>query len=178
MLGWDSQDEIWSRFVFELLIWTQPSGPLCLWQCLNFSTAPCGIHNILSPKMSCKGSFYFLSWISNKPFSMFLDGASYISSAVRKIGQLVCQLICTSCGVPLLVVLVACVIVFSRCWCLHQYIRIFTQWAYMHLWCVCSWRVHAVQDPYKPLPLKRKIGPDSKQNVRSSICQESAGSFS
>ena len=37
---------------------------------------------------------------------MFLDGASYISSAVRKIGQLVCQLICTSCGVPLLVVYV------------------------------------------------------------------------
>ena len=35
---------------------------------------------------------------------MFLDGVSYISSAVKKIGQLVCQLICTSCGVPLLVV--------------------------------------------------------------------------
>ena len=30
----DSEDEIWSRFVFELVIWTQPSGPLCLWQCL------------------------------------------------------------------------------------------------------------------------------------------------
>jgi len=27
----------WSRFVFELMIWTQPSGPLCLWQC--FATA-------------------------------------------------------------------------------------------------------------------------------------------
>ena len=37
---------------------------------------------------------------------MFLDGVSYISSAVKKIGQLVCQLICTSCGVPLLVVYV------------------------------------------------------------------------
>ena len=35
---------------------------------------------------------------------MFLDGVSYISSAVKKIGQLLCQLICTSCGVPLLVV--------------------------------------------------------------------------
>ena len=33
MLGRDSEDEIWSRFVFELVIWTQPSGPLCLWQC-------------------------------------------------------------------------------------------------------------------------------------------------
>ena len=37
---------IWSRFVFELVIWpqevtlirwTQPSGPLCLWQCFYFS---------------------------------------------------------------------------------------------------------------------------------------------
>ena len=33
MLDRDSEDEFWSRFVFELLIWTQPSGPLCLWQC-------------------------------------------------------------------------------------------------------------------------------------------------
>ena len=32
MLGRDSEDEIWSRFVFELVIRTQPSGPLCLWQ--------------------------------------------------------------------------------------------------------------------------------------------------
>ena len=43
MLGRDSEDEIWSRFVFEFVIWpqevtlvrwTQSSGPLCLWQCL------------------------------------------------------------------------------------------------------------------------------------------------
>ena len=41
MQGRDSED-VWSRFVFELVIWpkevtlvsrTQPSGPLCLWQC-------------------------------------------------------------------------------------------------------------------------------------------------
>ena len=32
MLGQNS--EIRSRFVYELVIWTQPSGPLCLWQCL------------------------------------------------------------------------------------------------------------------------------------------------
>ena len=37
VLGGDSEDEIWSRFVFEL-VWTllsrtQPSGPMCLWQC-------------------------------------------------------------------------------------------------------------------------------------------------
>ena len=45
MLGRDSEDETWSRFVFELVIWpqeitlvkwTQPSGPLCLWQCFWF----------------------------------------------------------------------------------------------------------------------------------------------
>ena len=42
MLSRDSEDEIWSRFVFELwpqevtlARWTQPSGPLCLWQCLD-----------------------------------------------------------------------------------------------------------------------------------------------
>ena len=43
MLSQDSEDEIRSRFVFEIVIWpqevtlarwTQPSGPLCLWQCL------------------------------------------------------------------------------------------------------------------------------------------------
>ena len=42
MFVWDFEDELWSRFVFELVIWpqegtlarsTQPSGPLCLWQC-------------------------------------------------------------------------------------------------------------------------------------------------
>ena len=38
MLGRDSEDEIWSRFVWELGIWTQPSGPLCLWQCFSFKT--------------------------------------------------------------------------------------------------------------------------------------------
>ena len=46
MLGRDSEDEIWSRFVFEFVIWpqevtlvkwTQSSGPLCLWQCLTKS---------------------------------------------------------------------------------------------------------------------------------------------
>ena len=46
MLSRDSEDEMWSRFVFELVIWlqevtlarwTQPSGPLCLWQCFLHS---------------------------------------------------------------------------------------------------------------------------------------------
>ena len=45
MLSQGSEDEMWSRFVFELVIWpkevtlvsrTQPSGPLCLWQCFIF----------------------------------------------------------------------------------------------------------------------------------------------
>ena len=35
MIGRDSEDETWSRFAFENVIWTQPSGPFCLWQCLK-----------------------------------------------------------------------------------------------------------------------------------------------
>ena len=47
MQGRDSED-VWSRFVFELVIWpkevtlvsrTQPSGPLCLWQCFEIWSA-------------------------------------------------------------------------------------------------------------------------------------------
>ena len=46
MLSQDSEDEMWSRFMFELLTWlqevtlarwTQPLGPLCLWQCFFLS---------------------------------------------------------------------------------------------------------------------------------------------
>ena len=33
MLNRDSEVEIWSRLVQELEIRTQPSGPMCLWQC-------------------------------------------------------------------------------------------------------------------------------------------------
>ena len=47
MLGRDSEDEIWSRYVFELVIWTQPSGPLCLWQCFGFNTPVLFSTNIL-----------------------------------------------------------------------------------------------------------------------------------
>ena len=45
MLSRDSEYKMWSRFVFELVIWpqqvtwarrTQPSGPLCLWQCFLY----------------------------------------------------------------------------------------------------------------------------------------------
>ena len=44
MLSRDSEDEMRSIFVFEIVIWpqevtlarlTQPSGPFCLWQCLD-----------------------------------------------------------------------------------------------------------------------------------------------
>ena len=44
LLGWDYDDELCSRFFWELVKWpkevtlvtrTQPSGPLCLWQCLK-----------------------------------------------------------------------------------------------------------------------------------------------
>ena len=49
-----------SRFVFELVIWTQPSGLLCLWQCflhisrriLHHTHAICGEFQI-SPHLSC-----------------------------------------------------------------------------------------------------------------------------
>ena len=37
MLNRDSEIEIWSTIVLEFMIWTQPSGPLCLCQCLYFS---------------------------------------------------------------------------------------------------------------------------------------------
>ena len=50
MLGQDSEDEIWSRFVFELMIWTQPSGPLCLWHC--FATA------VLTLRLLCQNDFF------------------------------------------------------------------------------------------------------------------------
>ena len=45
MLSRDSEDEMWSGFVFELVIrphkvtlarWIQPSGSLCPWQCFRF----------------------------------------------------------------------------------------------------------------------------------------------
>ena len=46
MFDWDFEVDAWVRFwrwnlikicVWELVIWTQPSGPLCLWLCLNIS---------------------------------------------------------------------------------------------------------------------------------------------
>ena len=37
MLDQISSSESRPRFVFELVIRTQPSGPLCLWQCLNIN---------------------------------------------------------------------------------------------------------------------------------------------
>ena len=49
MLSRDSEDKMWSRLMFELLIWlqettlarwTQSSGPLCLWQCLCHLAPP------------------------------------------------------------------------------------------------------------------------------------------
>ena len=44
MFGWDFEVDAWSRFwrwglikicVWTLVSWTQPSGPLCLWQCFD-----------------------------------------------------------------------------------------------------------------------------------------------
>ena len=60
MLSQDSEDEMWSRFMFELqevtlARWTQPSGPLCLWQCfqiLSQNFELCSETNILSQQLS------------------------------------------------------------------------------------------------------------------------------
>ena len=61
MLGQDSEDEIWLRFVFELVIWTQPSGPLCLWQCLNKGTFERNVYAI-------NLSFALRPWITKQSF--------------------------------------------------------------------------------------------------------------
>ena len=59
MLGRYSEDEIWSRFMFELVIWlqevtfarwTQPSGPLCLWQCFFLKFRLLGIYDNMHDK--------------------------------------------------------------------------------------------------------------------------------
>ena len=50
--GRDSED-VWSRFVLEFVMWpkevtfvsrTQPSGPLCLWQCFFYCFVSASIH--------------------------------------------------------------------------------------------------------------------------------------
>ena len=58
MLGRDSEDENWSRFVFELVIWTQPWGPLCLWQCF----------------MTCPRKGFFPSALISKNILLFWNG--------------------------------------------------------------------------------------------------------
>ena len=66
MLSRDSKDEICSRFVFELVIWpqdvtlarwTQPSGPLCHWQCFT----------ILFPPSPLQEAFYKQLHLSRPP---------------------------------------------------------------------------------------------------------------
>ena len=82
MLGQDSEDEIWSRFVFELVIWTQPSGPLCLWQRFHFTPGPraWGGGRIL-PKPwilqeSDKGQIYYWSIQTCSRIMLLFDGLS------------------------------------------------------------------------------------------------------
>ena len=75
MLSRDSEDEMWSRFVFELVIWpqgvtlvrwTQPSGPLCLWQCFQQRCTWSSLCNF-SFQMYCNGCS-FSSWWSGAIF--------------------------------------------------------------------------------------------------------------
>ena len=55
MLSWDSEDEIWSRFVLKLVIWptevtlVSRTQPLCLWQCY--------IINVHRGKIKCSSIF-------------------------------------------------------------------------------------------------------------------------
>ena len=77
MLNWDSENEIWSRFVQELVIWTQLSGPLCLWQCFSFA-----IESSLSP--TTEEGFLSLHWYSNHdmgcghPINSFFPSAASV----------------------------------------------------------------------------------------------------
>ena len=71
MLGRDSQDEIWSRFVFELVIWTQPSGPLSLWQCLLKMTSDDAVGKSL-----WKETVFYKSTCIQTPFKKFTNGAN------------------------------------------------------------------------------------------------------
>ena len=66
MLSQDSEDEMWSRFMFELLIWlqevtlarwTQPSGPLCLWQCLLLLMKLISLNLFVGIAISRKGEY-------------------------------------------------------------------------------------------------------------------------
>ena len=69
MLSRDSEDEMWSRFVFELAIWpqevtlarwTQPSGPLCLWQCL-YNGGICRLTSLGGTKTN---HFSMIKWLT------------------------------------------------------------------------------------------------------------------
>ena len=83
MFGWDfllmfsrdSEDEMWSRFMFELLIWlqeatlarwTQFSGPLCLWQCFLY-LAFC-VWYLVKIEDECSKQYYYISIVLVSPF--------------------------------------------------------------------------------------------------------------
>ena len=76
MLSWD---EIWSRFVRQFTIWpkevnmvsrTQPSGPLCLWQCL-INTYQMSCHKALVWSQVSK---HFITKYSQVPVLLHLSG--------------------------------------------------------------------------------------------------------
>ena len=68
MFGWDSKAEIWSRFMFELVWtlvgWTQPSGPLCLWQCFYTCCQIVFLHNV-GAKLSWSQIVHFVILVRN-----------------------------------------------------------------------------------------------------------------
>ena len=75
MLSRDSEDEMWSRFVFELVIWpqevtlvrwTQPSGPLCLWQCFFI-----GLDGEINSVFVCFSFVYFVENVYKKDSAIY-----------------------------------------------------------------------------------------------------------
>ena len=80
MLSRDSEDEMWSRFMFELLIWlheatlarwTQSSGPLCLWQCfMCFWFESVFLHGWFCNRLK------MICWLSARLFDVNQDAAS------------------------------------------------------------------------------------------------------
>ena len=69
-----SRHEIWSRFVYELVIWTQPSGPLCLWQCL-INTYQMSCHKALV--WSHVSKYFIAKYSLQVPVLLHLSGCKF-----------------------------------------------------------------------------------------------------
>ena len=83
---------MWSGFVFELVIWlqevtlarwTQPSGPLCLWQCFYSNAHTCFLAHFSWAVWDFPNSAQFLLWkgsdIHNIRYILLITRQTYIS---------------------------------------------------------------------------------------------------